>query len=84
MGTFRRGRTIASRARARSMLEHSFGIDLVQDTPAGRLCTKNGWWGWNGHVERAVLYFLPEDMELVVFTNSRSARTPRLRRFATW
>ena len=74
MGTFRRGGSIMSRTAAQTMLDNGFGIDLVGiSTPAGKLYNKNGLWhdgGANSRTEQSLAYFLPEDMELVVLTNS--------------
>jgi hypothetical protein len=74
MGTFRRKRTIMSTGKAQNLLDSGFGIDVVQDTPAGRLYNKNGLWqdsdGALGRVEQSLAYFLPEDMEMIVLANS--------------
>jgi len=71
MGAFRRNGTILSPNRAAHMLNNSFGIDLILDTPIGRLYNKNGFWlDGSMRTEQTLAYFLPEDMELVVFANS--------------
>jgi hypothetical protein len=71
MGCFRREGKIMSPAAAQSMLDASFGIDLVEPTNLGALYNKNGWWGaGGGQVEQSLAYFLPRDMELVVLANS--------------
>jgi hypothetical protein len=74
MGTFRRQGSIMSPAKAQNMLDSGFGIDVIQDTAAGRLYNKNGLWqsgsGVLGRVEQSLAYLLPEDMELVVLANS--------------
>jgi CubicO group peptidase (beta-lactamase class C family) len=71
MGTFRRKGTIMSPTQAQTMLDDSFGIDVRMSTPLGMLYNKNGAWGdAGGHVEQSLTYFLPQNMELVVFTNS--------------
>jgi Beta-lactamase len=71
MGTFRRKGTIMSTAKAQNMLDSGFGIDVISDTPAGRLYNKNGLWeDGTPRIEQSLAYFLPEDMELVVLTNS--------------
>ncbi len=75
MGTFRRAGTIVSKAKAKQALDASLGIDVIEETPAGKIYFKNGWWGWNQegnfwHVEQAVAFYLPEDMELVMLVNS--------------
>ncbi|MEO6712718.1 MAG: serine hydrolase domain-containing protein [Mycobacteriales bacterium] len=71
MNDFRRVGNIVSVAKAQQMLDRSFGIDLVQVTPAGTLYNKNGLWrNGSGQTEQALAYFLPQDMELVVLANS--------------
>lgn len=71
MGTFRRKGTIMSVAKAKTMLDSGFGIDVIQDTAAGRLYNKNGLWAdGSGRTEQSLAYFLPQDMEMVVLTNS--------------
>ncbi len=71
MGTFRRKGTIMSTTQAQTMLDNGFGIDVRTSTPLGMLYNKNGAWGDSGgHVEQSLTYFLPQDMELVVLTNS--------------
>jgi hypothetical protein len=74
MGTFRRQGTIMSTTKAQNLLDSGFGVDVIQDTAAGRLYNKNGLWqdssGILGRVEQSLAYFLPEDMELIVLANS--------------
>lgn len=77
MGTFRRKGTIVSRAKAQEALDAGLGIDVTDETPAGKMYLKNGWWGGGGqdanaewHVEQAVAAYLPDEMELVVLVNS--------------
>jgi CubicO group peptidase (beta-lactamase class C family) len=71
MGTFRRKGTILSPTGAQQMLDNSFGIDVIQSTPAGTLYSKNGrWQDGSFRTEQAVAYFLPEDMEMTVMVNS--------------
>jgi CubicO group peptidase (beta-lactamase class C family) len=74
MGTFRRKGTIMSTTKAQKLLDNGFGVDVVQNTPAGMLYNKNGLWqngsGPLARVEQSLAYFLPEDMELVVLANS--------------
>jgi CubicO group peptidase (beta-lactamase class C family) len=76
MGTFRRKGTIVASAKAQAALDASLGIDWINETPAGKVYIKNGWWGGGGqdgsmwHVEQAVAAFLPDDMEAVVLSNS--------------
>jgi len=71
MGTFRRKGTIMSTTQAQTMLDNKFGIDVKMSTPLGTLYNKNGLWGdGGGRVEQSLTYFLPQNMELVVLTNS--------------
>jgi hypothetical protein len=72
MGCFRRQGTIMSTAAAQQMLDDRFGIDKdrTKCTPLGMLYNKNGETSSNGAAVQSVAYFLPRDMELVVFTNS--------------
>jgi CubicO group peptidase (beta-lactamase class C family) len=69
MGTFRRAGTIVSTAQAQEMLAASFGIDWIGGTALGTYYAKNGGWG-NGQLEQCAAFFLPNEMELVVFVNS--------------
>jgi len=71
MGTFRRKGTIMSTTQAQTMLDNGFGIDVRMSTPLGMLYNKNGAWGdASGRMEQSLTYFLPQNMELVVLTNS--------------
>lgn len=71
MGTFRRAGTIMSQAAAQTMMDASFGIDLIQSTQLGTLYNKNGLWASGAaQTEQSLAYFLPRDMELVVLANS--------------
>jgi len=70
MNHARRKNTIISASQAQYMLDNSFGIDQMINTPAGKLYNKNGAWGNNSRTEQCVAYFWPQEMELVVFVNS--------------
>jgi hypothetical protein len=71
MDTFRRHGTIMSSAQAQTMLDDGFGIDVRMETPLGPLYNKNGLWqDGSGQVEQSLAYFLPQNMELVLLTNS--------------
>jgi hypothetical protein len=80
MGQFRRGNGILTIADAQKMLDNGFGVDPLSGnsalpaaltTPAGNLYCKPGdWHDPNNRDEQSLAYFLPEDMELVVFVNS--------------
>jgi Beta-lactamase len=71
MGTFRRAGTIMSPAQAQTMLEDSFGIDWITPTQLGTFYAKVGGWGAaTAKFEQGVLFYLPQNMELVVLVNS--------------
>lgn len=71
MGCFRRQGTIMSSSAAQTMLDNGFGIDLIESTSLGTLYNKNGLWkSGTRQTEQSLAYFLPRDMELVVFVNS--------------
>jgi hypothetical protein len=82
MGEFRRGGGILSPGAAQAMLDNGFGVDSLTanvavptalPTAAGAVYCKPG--DWTGpspyRDEQALAYFLPQDMELVVFANSQ-------------
>ncbi|MGH1346220.1 MAG: serine hydrolase domain-containing protein [Nannocystales bacterium] len=72
MGTFRRSGTIVPTSEVSDFLNKNLGIDQRITTPAGRLYNKNGAWGpGDGRLEQSVAVFLPEDMELCLFVNSK-------------
>ena len=78
MGCFRRQGAIMSLAAAQTMLDDGFGIDLIQSTNLGKLYNKNGLWQSGAHqTEQSLAYFLPRDMELVVFANSPIGSQPQ-------
>jgi len=71
MNHVRRKNTIVSKAKAQTILDSRFGIDQIQNTPAGKTYNKNGAWGTGaGEREQCVAFFLPAGMEAVVFVNS--------------
>jgi CubicO group peptidase (beta-lactamase class C family) len=70
MNAFRRKGTIMSNAQAQTMLDNGFGIDVRTSTPLGKLYNKNGRWVNGSREEQSLTYFLPQNMELVVLTNS--------------
>jgi CubicO group peptidase (beta-lactamase class C family) len=77
MGAFRRGNAIMGSGQAQAMLDSGFGIDVILNTPLGTLYNKNGGWGSKtGPNEQSLAYFLPQDMELVVLTNSHVSKPP--------
>ena len=87
MGEFRRGGGILPSVDAQAMLDLGIGVDPLTtnsaplpaalSTPAGNVYCKPGDWHNNGQDLQTLAYFLPEDMELVVFVSSMAlARTP--------
>ena len=80
MGEFRRGGGILTPTAAQAMLDDGFGVDPLTGstalptglpTLAGNVYCKPG--NWNdpqNQDEQALAFFLPQDMELVVFVNS--------------
>jgi hypothetical protein len=80
MGEFRRGSGILTGDAPQQMLDNGFGVDplcgssalpTALSTSAGNVYCKPGdWTGPNNRDEQTLAYFLPEDMELVVFVNS--------------
>ncbi len=73
MGAFRRSGKILPTAQAQAMLDDSFGIDWIVQRPVDQalMYIKNGYWENNaGQAEQSVVFFLPDDMELVVLVNS--------------
>jgi hypothetical protein len=58
-------------------LDSLFGLDVVRDTPLGRIYAKGGFWSdAEGHIEQSNAFFLPGGMELVILANSPFC-TPR-------
>lgn len=71
MATFRRLNGIIDPARAQTMLDRGFGVDVRRDTSLGRIYAKGGFWSLNGmFVEQSNAVFLPRGMELVLLANS--------------
>jgi hypothetical protein len=71
MSTFRRSGTIMSQAQAQTLLDNGFGIDFTVQTSLGFYYAKLGGWSQTGgYMEQCVAFYLPQDMELVVFVNS--------------
>ena len=80
MGEFRRGGGILTPDDAQAMLDDGFGVDPFIDgealpaaltTLAGNVYCKPGdWHDTNNRDEQSLAFFLPQDMELVVFVNS--------------
>jgi CubicO group peptidase (beta-lactamase class C family) len=71
MSTFRRSGTIMSPADAQILLAAGFGIDWTVQTPLGTYYAKVGGWSHTGgYMEQCIAFYLPQDMELVLFVNS--------------
>ena len=72
MAAFRRRGTIVDPARAQTMLDRQFGLDVKRDTALGRIYAKGGFWSFDQgrFVEQSNVFFLPKGMELVVLANS--------------
>ena len=83
MGTFRRTNAIVNNTPALNMLDYKFGVDCRLLTPLGFVYWKSGFWSrdWTvrpdgstsyetSPVEQGVLFYLPDEMELVVLVNS--------------
>jgi CubicO group peptidase (beta-lactamase class C family) len=72
MAAFRRRGFIVDPARAETMLDRQFGLDVKRDTPLGRIYAKGGFWSFDGgrFVEQSNAFFLPKGMELVILANS--------------
>lgn len=72
MAAFRRRGVIVDPARAQTMLDRQFGLDMKRDTPLGRIYAKGGFWSFDGgrFVEQTNAFFLPRGMELVILANS--------------
>jgi CubicO group peptidase (beta-lactamase class C family) len=72
MAAFRRRGVIVDSARAQTMLDRKFGLDVKRDTALGRIYAKGGFWSFDHgrFVEQSNAFFLPKGMELVVLANS--------------
>jgi CubicO group peptidase (beta-lactamase class C family) len=71
MAHFRRRGTIVDPGVAEMALDSLFGIDVVRDTPLGRIYAKGGFWSdGDGRIEQCNAFFLPGGMELVILANS--------------
>jgi CubicO group peptidase (beta-lactamase class C family) len=76
MAAFRRRGTIVDAARAQTMLDRQFGLDVKRDTALGRIYAKGGFWSFDKgrFVEQSNVFFLPKGMELAVLANSTYCR----------
>ncbi len=71
MHTFRRTSKIMPMSKTQEALDARFGIDRITTTSAGKLYGKNGLWrDGNQRTEQSDAVFLPDGMDVVVYTNS--------------
>lgn len=72
MAAFRRRGIIVDPARAQTMLDRQFGLDVKRDTKLGRIYAKGGFWSFDHgrFVEQSNVFFLPKGVELVILANS--------------
>jgi len=70
LGTFRRGGKIVPESVAKAAIEGYLGINGSSDTPLGKAYFRKGGWGSGSDVEQSVAYYMPGDIEIVVFVNS--------------
>jgi CubicO group peptidase (beta-lactamase class C family) len=71
MHTYRRTNKIVPPSKAQDALDASFGIDRITTTSAGKLYGKNGRWrDGNQRTEQSDIMFMPDGMDIAVFTNS--------------
>lgn len=72
MDMFRRSGELVTPAQAQSMLDASFGIDYSNMTQLGRVYAKRGSWSnATGDTEQSVLFYLPDNLNVVVSVNSQ-------------
>lgn len=70
MSTWADTNSILPKTAAKTHLDAGLGLDVIADTPIGRMYSKNGLWQNNGRREQCIAYFLPQNLQLVVFVNS--------------
>lgn len=70
LGSFRRGGKIVPEAVATAAIEGMLGLDKKVETDAGPIRCKKGGWGSNGDAEKSIAYFMPGNVEVVLFVNS--------------
>ena len=63
MNHVRRKNTIIPAQRAQFLLEHHYGINQEDSTPAGTWYNKNGYYHSGDRAEQTVIFFLPDDIE---------------------
>ncbi len=71
MHTYRRTNKIVPMSKSQAALDASFGIDRITTTSAGKLYGKNGLWRDGAQrTEQSDVLFMPDGMDIAVFTNS--------------
>ncbi len=71
MHTYRRTNKIVPPSKAQTALDAGFGVDRITTTSAGKLYGKNGLWrDGNQRTEQSDVLFMPDGMDIAVFTNS--------------
>ncbi|MGA8027650.1 MAG: serine hydrolase domain-containing protein [Bryobacteraceae bacterium] len=71
MSTFRYSGAIMSQEDAQTLLGNNFGIDFSAETSLGPYYAKLGGLSHTGgYMEQSIAFYLPRQMELVVFVNS--------------
>jgi CubicO group peptidase (beta-lactamase class C family) len=66
----RRKGDILPATEVQTALDNAFGIDKFFDSPIGKGFYKKGRWKSGGRAEQSVIFFLPDNVEVVVFVNS--------------
>ncbi len=71
MHTYRRTNKIVPMSKSQAALDAGFGIDRITTTSAGKLYGKNGLWrDGSQRTEQSDILFMPDGMDIAVFTNS--------------
>lgn len=71
MNNLRRKGNILSASEIQDGLDDKLGIDKIYNTAGGKLYCKNGRWRNGARTEQSVIFFMPDNMELAIFVNSR-------------
>ena len=71
MNNLRRKGNILSATEIQDGLDDKLGIDKIYITAAGKLYCKNGRWRNGARTEQSVIFYMPDNMELAIFVNSR-------------
>ncbi len=71
MHTYRRTNKIVPPSKAQAALDAGFGVDRITTTSAGKIYGKNGRWrDGSQRTEQSDILFMPDGMDIAVFTNS--------------